>query len=245
LEEEEDDFDEEIQDLTFAKVKFQLSAIKEAVEEVFDDSRHLQYYDKKQWRPLNDLNSVILQQYRGGKKALRVRVPEHYDDTPIGSDDNDAEVDETFNRFNLDTDSDDDDDEDNPGARRKRRQKKKLIRDPDDDDVPIDIAAIYLETVIKGLVSKLKEEKYVRCDGAIYGENNVKIIIYSMLHTETNEKIRTKDYVLQQASRSKDMSRMLLALPGALDHIVKCIHYDLMWEHEKRPKRLHNGYRRW
>ena len=251
LDEEEDDFDEELQDMTFVKVKFHLSNIKETVEEIFDDSRQIQYYDglKKQWRPLTDLSTIHMQQYRGGKQVLKVRVPEHYDDTPMGKErDDDDNDDETFRRFNIDSDDENDEEDDGYGdddgtKKRKREQKRKnkmhrLLRA---DALQIDFAAMFLEGMIKGLVTKLKTAQYVRCNGIIYGENNLKINVYSMIHTETNEKILTKEYVLQEASTNRDLSRLLLAVSGSLDHIVRCIHYNLLWEHQDRPKRMHNG----
>lgn len=244
-------YDMETQDMTFAKVKFSLSDIKESLEEIFDGARHLQYYDntgstkttKPQWRPLKDLNTPSMQVYRGGKKILKVRVPEYYDDTPMNPDDmNDDE-------YEYEEGDDDDFGEDEDGNPLPKKKKRKGVFPNGGRHIQFSDDVIQLVTTIKSLVTTLKENNYVRADGIIYGENDYTLIIYAMMHTETNEKILTKEFVLQQATsnsnKNTDLSRILLAVPGSLDHIVKSLHYDLLWEHERRPKRLHNGYRRW
>jgi hypothetical protein len=220
LDQEAADFDEELEHMTFARVKFDLSEIKDTVEEIFDDSRNLQYFDgKRKWRPLTDLSTINMQQYRGGKTVLKVRVPFHYDDTPMGQ--NDSDDDESYGL-----------DDDEKSTRRKN------------EDADLDLASVLLEATIKKLVTSLKESNYVRSDGVMYGEYETKTL-YTLTNTETNKKIMTKDFVMEQAEKDSDLARLLLALIGSLDHIVKCIHYDLLWEHEVRPKRLHNRYRRY
>ena len=101
---DKDFIDSDIEDMTFARVRFDMLDIKETVEEIFDDSRNMEYYDdyKQQWKPFRDLQNM--QQYRGGKHVLKVRVPDHYDDTPM-------ELDENNNIIQRNVDVDDNDDE--------------------------------------------------------------------------------------------------------------------------------------
>jgi hypothetical protein len=208
--------DEELEDMTFLKVRFDLNYIKETVEEIFDDSRNLQYYEQKQWRPLTDLSTIAMQKYRAGKTILKVRVPEHYDDTPIGEEPDDEHYDIDGNNTNKYGDI------------------------PDDE---LDLSSIILRGTIQKLVSKLKETNYIRSDGVIYGEKDT-TVVYTITNTKTQEKIMTKDWVMQQADKDNELARLLIAIVGSLDHIVKCIHYDILWEHVKPNPRLHNGFRR-
>ncbi len=221
----EDAFDEDSEDMTFAKVKFNLSGIKQAVEEIYDDSRQLQYYDRAEhkWHPLTDLEAAHLQPYRGGKQVLKVRVPEYYDNTPMVMG----------NEQDHDEDLDFDPNDENRLLKPKAKKEGLLAHHPPD------MVAMYLEGTIKSLVVQLKESGHVRADGVIYGDQGHQETMFAVRHPETNEKMSTRDYVVQVATRPQNrlLARLLLAVPGALDHVVRGMHYDVLWEPRYVPRR--------
>jgi hypothetical protein len=229
---DEDDIHEEQEDMTFLRVQFDLRAIQETVREIFDDCKHLQYYDNQQWKPLQAQNmySPQLQKYRGGKCTLQVRVPQHYDDDDAADNNN--------SNSNMSYDDQKD------GIRNNR-----TVDDDDADDdgtnpLHMDLTAIYIESTIKKLVTSLKQSNYERCEGVVYGENDAQKVIYSIVHKKNNVKRLTKDWVWEQTQDDADLGRLILAVPKALDHMVHCIHYDILWEPEQIRRRYHNGVRR-
>jgi hypothetical protein len=226
----EDAFHVDSEDMTFAKVKFNLSDIKQAVEEIYEDSRRLQYYDRaeRKWHALTDLETLPM--YRGGKRVLQVRVPEYYDDTPMVmrnepySDDDD---------YDLDFDPNDENE-----VFRPKTKKKGLVA----PHHPPDRVAMYLEDSIKSLVVQLKESGHVRADGVIYGDQGHRETMYAVRHSETQVKQWTRDYVLTQVTtttRYRLLARLFVAVPGALDHVVRGIHEysDRLWGPRYVPRR--------
>jgi hypothetical protein len=82
-------------DLFFTNSKFDVEHIKRAVEEVFDTSKEIEYFEDQTWKPLRDLTDIL--EYRGGRIPLKIRVPECYDETPLpeGYMDDPVNLDET------------------------------------------------------------------------------------------------------------------------------------------------------
>ena len=227
----EDAFHVDSEDMTFAKVKFNLSDIQQAVEEIYDDSRRLQYYDRaeRKWHAITDLET--LQMYRGGKRVLQVRVPEYYDDTPMVM---------RNERYSDDDDDDEDLDFDENEVFRPKTKKKGLVA----PHHPPDLVAMYLEDSIQRLVVQLKESGHVRADGVIYGDQGHVEIMYAVRHSETQVKQWTRDYVLTQVTTSTSttryrlLARLFVAVPGALDHVVRGIHItDRLWGPRYVPRR--------
>ena len=68
-------------DLFFIHSRFDVDHIKEKAMEEYDTSEGLEYLEDQTWKPLRDLKDIL--KYRGGKKPLKLRVPEYYDDTPL------------------------------------------------------------------------------------------------------------------------------------------------------------------
>ena len=218
-----DMYDEEDEDdeMMFSKAKFDMNDIKKKVEEMFDTSKDLEYYDGAKWKPLRGVQDIA--KYKGGKEPLKVRIPEHYDDEEVNMDEDEDDYSGGGGggrggggkRGYGDDDDDDympgggDDDDDGMG---------------DDDDMYNRMNAggrmSIMEDTINELVELLKENGYVRSD----------IKALTMKETSTNKEIPTKDWVLQAADKDPTVESVLLGHVGALDHIVQCLHYDMVWK---------------
>jgi hypothetical protein len=205
--------DDDDDDMMFTKAKYDMKDIKTKVEEMFDTSKDLEFYDGKNWKPLKDLNAIS--KYKGGKEPLKVRVPEHYDEETLDEEedyDNDDRYGRGGNKKKNQFDDDDDD------------------YNPDEDDDVLDDEDMYgqmrntkasvMEDTINELVSDLKEEGYERSD----------IKPYTMKLLSNGHEVSTKDWVLKQADKNPTYESVLLGHVGALEHIVQCLHYDMVWK---------------
>ena len=77
-----------------------------------------------------------------------------------------------------------------------------------------------MEGTIRELVNSLKTSGYERSD----------IKAFTMKEKSTIKEILTKDWVLKQAEEDQSVESVLLGYVGALDHIVQCLHYDMVWK---------------
>jgi hypothetical protein len=167
-----------------------------------------------------------ISKYKGGREPLRVRIPEHYDDDNAMNNDDDDDEDYRRNsgggggggskskgggRYN---DDDDDDDDYNPDD----------VLDDEDEDMynrfNSGAKLSVMEDTITDLVDALKEAGYERSD----------IKPLTMKLTTSGKEISTKDWVLQQADKDAAVESVLLGHVGSLDHIVQCLHYDMVWK---------------
>jgi hypothetical protein len=221
----EDEVFDARQDMTFVRVYYKIESIKDTFREIFPDFKgKLEYYNENRvWLELTDctLYEASMQKHRGGKKTLQVRSPQHYDDG-IWSD-TDTAVDDAGVDLNVPMDDDDD---------------AAPVTTPEG----LDLSSVFIERCIRQLVAQLKREQYVRQEGVVHGENNEIKVIYSILQQGTNQKILTRDWLLQQADRdpSGALGRLFLAVPHALPHIQQCLHYDCLWK--EAPRRRTDKY---
>ena len=79
-----------------------------------------------------------------------------------------------------------------------------------------------MESNIRELVVILKDTGYVRSDGKQF----------TLKSTADNSEISTKEWVLSQVQDDDSLESLLLGNVGALDHIVQCLHYDMVWKNE-------------
>jgi len=54
----------------------------------------------------------------------------------------------------------------------------------------------------------------------------------------------TRKYILDRAKNDFDLRDLLLMYPGALEHMVRCLHYDLSWPEETKTARGGNDTQR-
>ena len=203
LDPDPEDYDDD-DEMLYTKARFDMKDIKQKVEEVFDSSKDLQFYDGATWKPLRDLGN--LSKYKGGREPLKVRVPEHYDDTKMDDEDEDYGGGGKY----------DDDDEDYGNMGPYGRQGMP----DDDDDYNLGTSKVtIMEDTVNDLITTLKASGYERSD--------VKPL--TMRSAEAGE-ISTKEWVLKQADEDPGIESVLLGHVGALDHIVQCLHYDMVWK---------------
>jgi hypothetical protein len=165
-----------------------------------------------------------ISKYKGGKEPLKVRVPEHYDDTEVGADEDEDDYRGGGKGGGKGSGRYDDDDDDDYGG----------YNPEDDDDMDDDMynqmgpgsKMSVMEDTINELVDTLKTSGYERSD----------IKALTMKETSTNKEISTKDWVLQQADKDPSVESVLLGHVGALDHIVQCLHYDMVWKPKVESK---------
>ena len=224
-----DDEDDEDDEFMFSKAKFDMNDIKSKVEEMFDTSKNLEYYDGKNWKALRGLDAIS--KYKGGKEPLKVRIPEHYDDTDVNTEEDDEQ--EDYGRGGGGGGGkkkkggayDDDDDDDDMDYGDYNAEDDDLA--DEDDDMYNQLNAkgkiSVMEDTIHELIDILKENGYERSD----------IKAMTMKETKTNKEIATKDWVLQQADKDPVVESVLLGYVGALEHIVQCLHYDMVWNARK------------
>lgn len=81
-----------------------------------------------------------------------------------------------------------------------------------------------IELTIKELVSDLKQSGYVR------SEKNE----FYLKSTTDNNELSTKSWVLKRAQNDDPLlESLILGHVGALDHIVQCLHYDMVWKNQE------------
>jgi hypothetical protein len=194
---EPEDYDDEDEDMLFTKARFDMKDIQKKVEEVFDSSKNLEYYENNAWKPLRDLGN--LQKYKGGKVPLKVRVPELYDDQKMDGDDEDDDEGYKYNEG--------DDDEDDYS----------YDRDAEDDFGGGSRTSVMEDTIVD-LVSTLKALGFERSD------------VKPLTLRQGGKEVATKEWVLQQAEKNPSLETVLLGHVGALDHVVQCLHYDMVWK---------------
>ena len=90
----------------------------------------------------------------------------------------------------------------------------------DDEYLDNDISSSIIIDTIDRLVLALKKSGYERSDSKVL----------AMTQKSTKTEILTKDWVLRQAEKDLILESVLLNLTASLDHIVHCLHYDMVWK---------------
>jgi hypothetical protein len=133
---------DQVQDRLFLTLaKFSVNDVLEKIKLVYPEFKEkyhiLEYYDTNDvtWRPILHINDVL--SYRGGTIALKVRVPQYYDETPLPPDYL-SEHDETLQ------------------VRRMQQQQ--------DSRIVNDYNSSLISTTIQALVILIKYDGYTRSD---------------------------------------------------------------------------------
>jgi hypothetical protein len=190
------------------KSKCTMSDILSTALKIFDTNKNLEYYTGQYWTSLSDLED--LQPYKGGAKPLCVRIPAYYDDLEIGGGNDYTEHD-----HNVDFDNDElyeypGFSPDGAGSDVSSPQDEyRHVANPPQGS---------LERVIRNLLETLQSHGYERSDIKAF-----------TLRDANDQNISTKEWVMKEAEKDTVLTSIILGNAGALQHMVHCLHYDVLW----------------
>lgn len=192
-----------------------------------DCAGQLEYYNYQtnDWKPIphdiqNDEEMKML--YKGkGNRTMPLRLPSDFNDEQVSDIDHDAE----------------------------QLTKGKTIE-------RIETEAVRL--LIRRLTDTLRREHYVRLSNTTLGRSHHHDstttgdeITLTIINPEQNDNekhdedendeatnintddmtiISTKEWIIQQAEKDDFLASLLLSRPGALRHLVQCVHWDRLWK---------------
>jgi hypothetical protein len=98
-----------------------------------------------------------------------------------------------------------------------------MYEDPDDNHASslYSLPTQRMELAIWGLYSELRRQGYVQHD--------IGTMIRAGKGNEESTLISTREWILLLAETNTALEDLLLSQPGALDHLVECVHCDLVW----------------
>jgi len=210
--------DDDIDELT-SSVNRSLESIQMEMEEFGFSRDKLEYRDprgKGRETVFRPLTSQVVEHWQGG--VMEIRDPEHYFEHLDDSDDEEYDEshpdDEGFGNEGFDpADEGEDDDYDYPNY-------------DDEDPVPAWPAPVpELRARIAALALACREADFVRVGPG-------------KLRDATGGSMDTESWVTARAAADPALLHLIVDHVGALDHLVRCIHLDPVWEgnlHDNDP----------
>jgi hypothetical protein len=182
-----------------------------------DDILEYYNYQTKEWnkfpKDIDNNATEIIKLYKGkGNRSMPLRIPSEYDDGHVSDDD---------------------------------EEMVQVSKGQATDNV--EGKAIRL--IIRRLVEMLHRDNYIRVSSTSIGRNvnaNVSVNVNAMTENDDHNVdddanmnrnddddemiiIPTKLWIVQQAELDPFLASLLMSRPGALQHIVQCIHWDRVW----------------
>ena len=194
-----------------------LNDVKKKAYELFDTIEDLEYFDTEQdtWFPINKIPSdeVLQEVFKG--RILNLRIPEYFDSFVIGDDDVFGfDHSEFFHGKGFDFAA-------NDMHELKTNLSKKDNGTKTNYNTSDTIGAEYLmERLIRSLMKQLRENGYIRSNVKAMALHNIK----------SKYDVLTKEWVLRECNTSDELRAAILGNANALNHIVQCLHYDILWK---------------
>jgi hypothetical protein len=185
----------------YETVRGTVPAVLTKAMEIYGTFRDLEYYNGHYWTPLQHDGQLL--PYRS--QVLRIRVPEYFEDIQLADSDDEEgwgeEEEDMYRQYQEYT--------------RTFAQRWSPRRAP----LP-SRRTTTMESVVRDLAERLSFQDYRRSP-----------IRARTIVDRNQQALSTPTWVLQAAQENTTLRAQLLAHPGALQHIVTCLHeFDALWQ---------------